>query len=795
MCTQQKYDFIYFVAVLFLSASLCISFHANAESNAKNKDGHTSSNSYGFGTFDSIGSPHPVQLIYRAQSKGKLAVNQDAVALLEQFPNCVVVSVTGMIRTGKSFFANQLRGSMNGFVVGHTELSRTQGIWIWGQPLLIKDIPVMLMDFEGFGGLETDDDYEALLFSLLVSTSHHMVYHSEDVDRLEIANIERFSRRAAAFILQALSQRSDLSDWLEKGPASSMPSMTWVVSRFVRELTRSPDSWLNETIHAEAGRYRIALNSVFPNISCFVMPPPLRDSSQYRLDEMPSTDLKHDFVTAMSAIISRLSLLAEQSSFPVSAITVLHAMDALLETISKFPQAASLEQLQSVPTEWKSFHHRHIQSVANGSLQFCQGHFALLNKTEEIHGPFETKQMFQNVALIINRTNDHFAAATFHDHTPAVEAAYSVLSIECDLHKKSFFLSHNTRVQNVSSQMPLPPSEVTDRGMSMINEVCQSLQKLFDQFSDEIDGFGTINSHRSTMEEKLLEAQSKNKILLESVFSSARDNVTHNFSRNIKSLKLPIHPDQLERQYHDFLENAITEFNGIVSYYTNSDEDNHIGTEVLKELKDGITQLYTAKFEENCEQLSKACFSISDQLTRDRNRVLENISQTVSRLSSRLEMMRNLETSLHKGIDHDFIQGAEEFPCSTCHQARRLLLNHLHELEHDVSEAYQTYLYSVLRVHLTTIVDKYVNATTIFHPVRYLYLRPLVFRAAMKELEDVVPDVSFRTELVEDWLALKLNPLSKIMKNSLKDLVWTAVATAAAAFLVITYCTVGRIVE
>lgn len=50
--------------------------------------------------------------------------------------------------------------------------------------------------------------------------------------------------------------------------------------------------------------------------------------------------------------------------------------------------------------------------------------------------------------------------------------------------------------------------------------------------------------------------------------------------------------------------------------------------------------------------------------------------------------------------------------------------------------------------------------------------RPLVFRAAMKELEDVVPDVSFRTELVEDWLALKLNPLSKIMKNSLK-VSWT----------------------
>ena len=34
----------------------------------------------------------------------------------------------------------------------HTQTCK-QGVWIWGQPLMVDETPVMLMDMEGFGGL------------------------------------------------------------------------------------------------------------------------------------------------------------------------------------------------------------------------------------------------------------------------------------------------------------------------------------------------------------------------------------------------------------------------------------------------------------------------------------------------------------------------------------------------------------------------------------------------------------------------------------------------------------------
>ena len=89
-----------------------------------------------------------------------------------------------MYRTGKSYLINRmLLNRQKGFSVGPTINPCTKGLWIWSKPIFGEDnsgkpLPVLLIDTEGFGALDTDQNHDIRSFTLAILLSSYFLYNS-----------------------------------------------------------------------------------------------------------------------------------------------------------------------------------------------------------------------------------------------------------------------------------------------------------------------------------------------------------------------------------------------------------------------------------------------------------------------------------------------------------------------------------------------------------------------------------------------------------------------------------------
>lgn len=95
-----------------------------------------------------------------------------------------VVSVAGLYRTGKSYLLNRmLLNKSSGFGVGSTINACTKGLWCWGTPIkgTTPDgdrINVIIVDSEGIGALDEDQNHDTKIFTLAVLSASTFIYNS-----------------------------------------------------------------------------------------------------------------------------------------------------------------------------------------------------------------------------------------------------------------------------------------------------------------------------------------------------------------------------------------------------------------------------------------------------------------------------------------------------------------------------------------------------------------------------------------------------------------------------------------
>ena len=112
-------------------------------------------------------------------------VNTEAIKVLNHIRGPIgVVSVAGMYRTGKSYLLNRvLLNRQSGFGVGPSIHPCTKGIHIWGAPVSGftpsgEPVNVLVVDSEGLGGLDEDNNHDMRIFSLALLISSYFIYNS-----------------------------------------------------------------------------------------------------------------------------------------------------------------------------------------------------------------------------------------------------------------------------------------------------------------------------------------------------------------------------------------------------------------------------------------------------------------------------------------------------------------------------------------------------------------------------------------------------------------------------------------
>ena len=131
--------------------------------------------------------PTNVAVPFIIYENGNFIITNQSRLLLNQkkFKNIGIISLVGKYRTGKSFLLNRVilnNKSKSGFSVGPTFKPCTKGIWIWSEPIMLKnnneEFPCFLIDTEGLGAYDEEVNHDSKIFLISILISSLFIFNS-----------------------------------------------------------------------------------------------------------------------------------------------------------------------------------------------------------------------------------------------------------------------------------------------------------------------------------------------------------------------------------------------------------------------------------------------------------------------------------------------------------------------------------------------------------------------------------------------------------------------------------------
>ena len=232
-----------------------------------------------------------------------------------------VVSVAGMYRTGKSYLLNRmLLNRQKGFSVGPTVNPCTKGLWLWSKPIYGtsekgKRIPILLIDTEGFGALDTDTNHDIRIFTVAILLSSFFAYNSiGSIDENALSNLN-FVINLSKFI----KLNNDSSNDEPEDLASIFPSFLWIVRDFTLQLIDdngdqiSAKDYLEKVLEGNRNKndpknkIRRLIKTYFKDRDCFTMIRPLTNEGQLQnLEDLPVEKLRPEFLEQILSLRKKI---------------------------------------------------------------------------------------------------------------------------------------------------------------------------------------------------------------------------------------------------------------------------------------------------------------------------------------------------------------------------------------------------------------------------------------------------------------------------------------------------------
>lgn len=378
-------------------------------------------------------------------------VNEDAMDILVRMSrNVAVICIAGPYRTGKSFLVNSIindKDPTRGFQVGPTVQPCTKGLWLYTSPIHSgvddngQPYDVLVIDTEGTGATNSDNNRDTRLFALALLISSYFMYNSQGaidepaLSNLQVVtNVSRMVKVAAADVNPFAAAFDDntifsASDIPKLG--DEFPRFMWVVRDFSLQLTSrtgesiTSDEYLEESLSDDLkkqddGGVRQSIKGAFPSRGCVTLVRPCNNEDNLQhLGSMDESIMRPEFINQVKSLRNRV--LNETAPKTIYGHNVTGAM--LAQLCRFYTQAMNEGGVPVIEDAWKSIceaqarrAHDHAMKVWDDQIGESENSkhppkppFSIMENIRAAHD--EAIRVFSGYQLSDERTTDNERAA------------------------------------------------------------------------------------------------------------------------------------------------------------------------------------------------------------------------------------------------------------------------------------------------------------------------------------------------------------------------------------------------
>jgi hypothetical protein len=285
-----------------------------------------------------------------------------------------VITVVGKYRTGKSFFINRVllnRQKQGGFPVGPTINPCTKGLWLWNKTLPAEnpeheDMSVLLIDAEGFGGIDENVNHDSRIFLFGLLLSSYFIYNSAgNIDENAIQNLSLIVNLAKEIQIKSQEETAAAQNKSEEDISAHFPGFLWIVRDFALrlqdhtgnpitakeylDLALQPQKGMSDVVESK-NRVRRLLKHFFKDRDCMTMVRPLQSEKELqRLEEHENEELRPEFVEQMKAIRKKVMKKIKPKTLNGKFVTG----PMLLELTRAYLRAVNGGKVPSIESAWQ----------------------------------------------------------------------------------------------------------------------------------------------------------------------------------------------------------------------------------------------------------------------------------------------------------------------------------------------------------------------------------------------------------------------------------------------------------
>lgn len=631
----------------------------------------------------------PVQLIYISDCMIKLS--EEGINLLKALKNknLSILSLNGPLSSGKSFLANKIiNKNTSGFKSGE----KTQGIWIWGKPIDLKDsTKLLILDYQGLN----KDDSESIsnkLFILSVLLSTSIIYNTQGElnesaindfihyidlsnkikvnsdNNNKLNNIDNLKKYFPELIFtnNTLSKES-IQDFIEKNPSCEnivkiFEKREYINSQNIQELTEKIQNMKFKSID----------NNIIDGDSFFGLIQNYIDCINQGKNPVIHSALEN-------ALLSKTKKISE------------YVLDEFKYNFNK-----NLKYPMSISEIYQIFFELQQKNIK----EFCK-------KIPENLTPIQTgdfvykisKDMEKELENVL-KTNKDYYSKYFSMEYNKLDQELDKLSLKSIDQIKPYFLSYTSILNNfIDDFLKIHISDLYSNLINVLskifqNLVCDKLKSIGDKINDIYENCSkesnnktdNLNNDIKKLNEEEIgkpytsSEQSENfKILFKNIqntFLEFKDNIDKFDKENENALKVK-DLENSSKEIEDNLKNCVNDLRTFCNNQVKNMNDNY--EKEIKKIKDKYEELHFELTKKNAEVLEKneqkevyetkikefdkkiseltELSNSKDSLIKTQN---EAIKMYTDRINDYIKSKENLEMSLAKSI-YDFKMKEDEF--------------------------------------------------------------------------------------------------------------------------------------